>query len=317
MTVPTKDSVSVVVPVYNSAKSLSLLVEKIVSSMDHHNIQFEIILVDDGSKDSSWESIVEASGRSNFIVGVKLSKNFGQHNATLAGIRIAKYDYIATIDDDLQFDPMDIPSLLKNLKDSGADVCYGVPKFNSAGPMRRAYSKIFRKTLAFVLGISTSSDLSPFRVFRSDLRQGFQEQLGPDVSIDALLSWVSGSITSYTVIHHERRVGKSNYNFRKLLSHALDSATAYSSRPLKAASLLGLLVSSGGALMFVVVISQALVLGTSVPGYATLAGALALFSGIQLLSLGIIGEYLARMHFRVMNKPSYNISKISASKQRS
>ena len=162
--------------------------------------------------------------------------------------------------------------------------------------------------MASSLGVDNAARMSSFRLFRTHLRDGFDGDLGPGVSIDALLSWSTSRFASVDVQHSERAEGRSNYTFRKLLRFALDTATGYSAVPLQIAMTLGLITAVFGVGVLFWVIGRQIVQGTDVPGFPFLASMIAIFSGVQLITIGIIGEYLARMHFRVMHKPTYVVA---------
>ncbi len=149
--------------------------------------------------------------------------------------------------------------------------------------------------------------MSPFRVFRTAIRDSFADFAGPYVSIDVLLSWGTTRFDWVPVEHHARAAGRSNYSFRRLAAYTLTMLTGFSTRPLRFASLLGVAATLLGVAMFVYVIVRFAFEGTPVPGFPFLASAIALFSGAQLLTLGIIGEYLARVHVRVLDRPPFAV----------
>jgi undecaprenyl-phosphate 4-deoxy-4-formamido-L-arabinose transferase len=265
----------------------------------------EIILVDDGSDPATWKAI-EAIAALN-IKGIRLARNVGQHSALLAGIREAKHPIIATLDDDLQNPPEELPNLLAALTDD-VDVVYGVPRRIRQSLWRSVASVVAKKSMRTILGYSHADEITSFRVFRSRLRQSFQNEVGPGISIDALLNWATTRFDSVEVQHDARSLGRSNYNFWKLLRFMLDTATGYSTVPLRLATSLGIatVTLSLGVLLWV--LGRPLLTGESVPGFPFLAATIAIFSGVQLIILGVLGQYIGRMHFRVMNKPTYTIA---------
>jgi undecaprenyl-phosphate 4-deoxy-4-formamido-L-arabinose transferase len=159
-----------------------------------------------------------------------------------------------------------------------------------------------------VLGFESAISISSYRAFRAQLKEGFAGDLGPNVSLDALLTWSTSRFSTVEVAHHPRRVGKSNYSLSKLIRFMLDTATSYSTRPLRLATTLGFLTTLFGLLMLIWVVGNALFVGDSVPGFPFLAASIAVFSGVQLVVLGILGEYLGKIHFRAMNKPTFSVS---------
>lgn len=291
------------VPVFNSEPTLQELVERVRAAVNPYG-DYEIILVDDRSRDGSWKQIQSMGCSVPEVRGVSLLRNFGQHNATLAGIRLARYSTIVTIDDDLQNPPEEIPKLLDRLND-GYMVAYGTPVRETHGILRDLASVITKIALQGAMGAQTARMVSSFRAFRTEVSRAFASYDGPFVSIDVLLTWGTTSFSAVTVDHQSRREGTSNYTFRSLLIHALNMATGFSTLPLQLASVIGFLFSLVGLGVLAFVMARYFILGHSVPGFPFLASVIAIFSGAQLFALGIIGEYLARVHFRIMQKPTY------------
>lgn len=297
-------SLSIVVPVFNSSKSLNTLYERLNTVLPSLVQTYELILVNDGSVDDSWETISSLVDSHDWIHGINLMRNYGQHNALLCGIRAAKNETIVTIDDDLQNPPEEIVKLLKKL-DDGYDVVYGTPLKEQHDLWRNLASQVTKLALQSTMGVDTARQVSAFRAFRTYLRNAFQSYQSPFVSIDVLLTWSTNRFSSVPVQHEERIIGASNYTFRKLVVHALNMITGFSVLPLRLASLIGFGFALFGALVLVYVVGRYLIQGGVVPGFAFLASTIAIFSGVQLFALGIIGEYLARMYYRLMDRPSY------------
>ena len=303
-------SISVVVPVYNSALIAEKLIERLVPVLQGLGGPFEIILVNDGSKDASWDVIQELSRRHASVIAVDMMRNYGQHNALLCAIRLARNEVIVTLDDDLQHPPECIPDLVAKLGET-FDVVYGTPVHERHGFLRDLASRVTKLALQASMGAETASKVSALRCFRTQLRDAFVQYDGPFVSIDVLLTWGTTRFTTLPVPHEERKIGSSNYTFRKLVIHAMNMMTGFSTLPLQFASLIGMTFTAFGGCVLAYVLIAYLVNGGSVPGFAFLASIIAIFSGAQLFALGIIGEYLARMHFRMMSRPSYVIRRSS------
>ena len=299
-------SISVVVPVYNSEGNLEELIYRLEDVLRQTSDSFEVILVNDGSRDRSWNVICQLASERNWVRGVNLMRNYGQHNALLCGIREARYPVIVTMDDDLQHPPEEIPKLLDELAE-GYDVVYGSPQKEKHGLWRDLASQVTKLALRSTMGAVTARKVSAFRVFRTELRDAFANYQGAFVSVDVLLTWGTTSFASISVRHEQRSIGASNYTFRKLVTHALNMMTGYSILPLQFASVVGFLFTLFGLGVLAYVIGRYIIEGGSVPGFAFLASIIAVFSGAQLFALGIIGEYLARMHFRMMDRPLYTI----------
>jgi glycosyltransferase involved in cell wall biosynthesis len=308
-------SISVVIPVYNSERSLPLLLERLEPVLTAQARNFEAILVNDGSRDHSWDVICQLTHRYPWLRGICLMRNYGQHNALLCGIRAARNELIVTLDDDLQNPPEEIPKLLEKLAE-GYDVVYGAPEAEKHGLWRDLASRVTKVALQSAVGAKTARHASAFRAFRSEVRGGFTNFQGPFVSIDVLLTWGASHFTAIQVRHDARRVGSSQYTLRELIRHAFNMMTGFSVLPLQIASVIGFVFTVFGFLVLVFVIGSYLIRGGSVPGFPFLASLIAMFSGVQMFALGIIGEYLARMHFRMMDRPGYAIRQQTVTAER-
>ena len=297
---------SIVIPVYNSAGSLPDLAARLAQVLPEVTGQFEVILVNDGSRDDSWAIICELSQRYAWLHGINLMRNYGQHNATLCGVRAAHYEIILTMDDDLQHPPEEIPLLLSKLSE-GYDVVYGVPNQRPHSWWRNWFSVVIKRVLAQVMGIRTIRDIGAFRAFRARLRQAFAGYQNPNVILDVLLSWGTARFATVIVREDPRAIGHSNYNFVRLFKVTMVVLTGFSTGPLRFASMLGFGFTLFGILIFLYVVGAYLLQG-SIPGFPFLASIIALFSGTQLFALGIIGEYLARIFDRSMDRPAYVVS---------
>ncbi len=301
---PDSTSVSVVVPVYNSETTLVELVDRLEAVLSPLAHDFEVIFVNDGSKDNSWHQISTLVERKKFVRGINLMQNYGQHNALIAGIQSCRYDIIMTTDDDLQHPPEEIPKLLTKLQE-GYDVVYGRPKKRHHSAWRNISSKTLKTVLRLVLGAEMGGHSSAFRAFRANLRRGFSGFKDAQLSVDVLLSWSAARVTHVLVEHSDRRAGQSGYTLKKLMLLAFNMLTGYSTLPLRIASGLGLITSIYGLILFFYVVIQRFIQTNYVPGFTFLAAEVALFAGLQLFAIGVIGEYVARLHFRTMGKPPY------------
>ena len=303
----TEISVSVIIPVYNSQATLPHVVNRLTPVLTKCSKEYELLLVNDGSTDQSWDVICDLCATNSRVRGINLMRNYGQHNALLCGIRSARHQIIVTMDDDLQHPPEEIPKLLAKLS-KGYDVVYGAPQSEKHGYWRDFASKTSKLVMKATMGISVARNASAFRAFRSHLRSAFADYQCPFVSIDVLLTWGTKRFAAVPVHHDERQDGVSSYTFGKLLIHAVNMMTGYSTMPLRLASVLGFGFSVMGFIVLAYVVGRYFVEGASVPGFPFLAATIAIFSGVQLFTIGIIGEYLARMHYRSLNRPVYTIS---------
>jgi len=299
--------VSVIVPVYNAEHSLVELVDRIQTVMTGEGLGYEVLLINDASRDASWTVIQELARSNGCIRGVNFSRNFGQHNALLCGIRLARGAVIVTLDDDLQNPPEAIPVLLAELK-PGIDVVYGTPLAMKFGVRRSLASIITKVVLARAMGADTARKISAFRAFKTEVRRAFRQYNAPLVNIDVLLTWGTTRFTSVDVRQDSRKFGTSNYTFARLVTHTINMATGFSTMPLRVASVVGFACALFGVCLLAYVLGRYVIMGTTVPGFPFLASVIAIFSGAQMFSMGVMGEYLARMYFRSMDQPVYLVS---------
>jgi undecaprenyl-phosphate 4-deoxy-4-formamido-L-arabinose transferase len=210
------------------------------------------------------------------------------------------------MDDDLQHPPGEVHKLLNKLGE-GYDVVYGTPQREQHGLLRDLASQITKLVLQGSMGVDTARSVSAFRAFHTQVRGAFANYSSSYVSIDVLLTWGTTRFAAIPVQHDPRRYGTSNYTLTKLIRHALNMITGFSVLPLQIASLVGFALALFGIGVLIYVIGRALFVGVFVPGFAFLASIIAIFSGAQLFALGMIGEYLARVHFRTMDRPVYTV----------
>lgn len=295
---------SVVIPVYRSESTLRPLMERLNRTLEGQVENWEVIFVNDCSPDKSWDVLTDLAKSNPRLRAISLMRNYGQHHALLAGIEQAQGQIIVTMDDDLQTPPEEIPRLVAAL-DGGYDLVYGLRSREQHGLVRNFCSTTIKWILTKVLGVGVATSITSYRAFRSQLRGAFQERAGAGVFIDAILCWGTTRIGSVIVSHHGREDGSSGYNLRRLVMHTANMVTSFSSVPLRLAGIVGLATTLVGVILFLYVILVFLLTGMHVPGFTFLACGLTLFSGVQLFVLGIMGEYLARMHQKIMGMPAY------------
>jgi len=296
---------SVVIPVYRGEATLEPLVERLAKTLPAAVERFEVLLVNDGSPDGSWALIGRLAGRYDWVRGIRLTRNFGQENATLCGILESQFEVIATMDDDLQHAPEDLPRLLKKLSE-GIDVVYGVPRIRRQAWWKSLLSGAVKRVISVSTGIPAARGMSSFKAFRADVRRAYGSMVGPDVAVDVLLSWIFTRFGTVDIDEAPRAHGSSNYDLIKLVRLALRILTNYTTIPLRLASLLGFFFTLVGFLIFMYVLTVYFTQG-SIPGFSFLASVITIFSGVQLFALGIIGEYLARVFQRSSGRPRYAV----------
>lgn len=302
-----RPSVSVVVPCYRSAASLPELVARLEPALRDCADDFEIVLVVDGSPDDTWSVASELADSHDSVVALRLSRNYGQHQALLAGVREARFDLVVTMDDDLQHRPETVPALLDALGPD-VDLVYGVSLAEEHSVFRNTTSRALKSLLARTLGVPHAQSFSAFRAFRTRLRAGFADVSGPATSLDVMLSWTTARVAAVEVPMDQRAHGRSNYSLRMLVAHALTMVLGYSTAPLRAATYLGLAFGVVGLGLMGYVLVSFLAGDVGVPGFTMIASMVAMFSAAQLVSLGLLGEYLGRVHGHSIGRPSYLVA---------
>ncbi|MCT1539293.1 MULTISPECIES: glycosyltransferase family 2 protein [Lysinibacillus] len=295
--------ISIVIPVYRSSLHLEKLYAKLVESLEQINKPFEVIFVEDCGGDRSWETLRKISMQDSRVTAIKLSKNFGQHAATICGIAQAKGEWIVTIDDDLEQSPEDIVSLYNEAL-KGYDLVYGVFEERSHSIWRNFTSHCARKLFTMAIS-SLNYEYTSFRIIKSSIAKELQQFDSPYPFIDGYLSWITNNYSTVKVAHSERGSGVSNYTFSKLLKHTINISISFSEIPLKLSSWMGLFTSVFGLVWVVIILIQKIIGAVTVSGYASTMAAILFIGGIQLMVLGVIGEYIYRINFKTSKKPLY------------
>lgn len=298
--------ISCVIPVFHSAALLPEICRRLVTVFEIEGLSFEIVFVDDSGSGQVWPILKRLAQSDERVKGICLNRNYGQHNALLCGIREARGTFIVTMDDDLQHPPEEIPKLLARF-DQNCDVVYGPPKVEQHGLLRNFASVITKSVFQNWMGKDSARHISAFRAFRTELRDVFSHCQNSNVNIDVLLAWSTQRFAVVPVRHDPRSGGKSGYTLGMLIRHALNMMTGFSVLPLQLASFLGLFFACFGFVLLAYVLAIYCITGSAVPGFTFLASIVALFSGVQLFSIGIIGEYLARIYDRTMDRPVYSV----------
>jgi len=299
---------SVIVPVYNSAKMLEELTTRIHHTLKGLNSGYEIILVDDGSADDSWNVMCRIkSADPEFLKIIRLTKNFGQHNATFCGLEHASGELLITIDDDLQTPPEEITKLIASYHNTDADLVYGFYQKKHHSFFRNIGSTLLKKSGKFFN--DNPGKGSSFRLFIMDLSKKILSHVKNFVFIDELLLWYTDQIDFVQVEHHKRQEGTSGYNAFKLFKLTANLILYYSALPLRIMTYGGLISS---ALTFILGIYYLIrKFFYNVPaGYSSIIVTILFSTSIIVFSIGIIGEYINRIHMLQNRKPPYSIRKI-------
>ncbi len=299
-------SVSIVIPVFNAAPGLPELVHRLAEAKEQRGsfTLGEVIFVDDGSADRSPEILNGLIAPYEWCTLIRLSRNFGQHAATLAGIARSSGGVLVTMDDDLQHRPEEVAALVGAISD-GADLVYGQAVDEEHDAWRNVTSRLSKRLIGAAASSPHARHVSGFRAFRRDLVPGLLMHRGPFVSLDVALLWQTDRVAVVPVDMDQRRHGRSNYSVGRLVRHALNMFLGLTTVPLRIVSWIGMAASLVGIGLFAYVLVRFALTGATVPGFAFLASSITLFAGLQLLALGVLGEYVARLYLGSLNKPAY------------
>jgi glycosyltransferase involved in cell wall biosynthesis len=300
---------SVVIPVYNSAKIVADTVLQVRAFFVARALRFEIVLVNDGSKDDSWAVISNLAKQHPEVTAINLLKNYGQHHANLCGFREAKGDYLITMDDDLQNPPEEIARLIDAARDGG-DLVIGRLEIKQHSLVRRLGSQFVGRLNRKVFDVEGNLILSNFRLIRRDVvdRICLDRSFAP--YIPGLILKYSSHRCNVLVRHLPRAEGKSNYTWRKILRLVANILFNHSSIPLRYGAAFGFIVAGGSFLLSLYFLLEALIKGTNAPGWASLVVLLSFFNGVLILLLSVIGEYLIRILREIGTQRSYEIREI-------
>jgi glycosyltransferase involved in cell wall biosynthesis len=304
--------ISVVIPVYKTSSTLIDLVSLLKITLEPYKGKYEIIFVDDGGAIDSAKALKKILKGNAHIRVIWLSRNYGQHNAILCGVLQARGEIIVTMDDDLQHPPAVLPKLFSALKDD-VDVVYGSSISMRHNFFRSISARLTKIILQDIMGADNASHVSALRIFRSSITKSWIKHNSPLVNIDVMLTWATDRFSYVLVDHKERAVGQSGYTFMALVRHALNLITGFSTLPLQVASIFGLFFAIFGFVVLIFVLYTWFYSGVSVPGFAFIASLISILSGVQLLSIGVMGEYISRMFERGSGKPPYLIRESEAS----
>lgn len=301
---------SIVVPVYKSESFVEKTVAEIMRAIAHFGIDAEIILVNDGSPDNSWEVIKRLASEHRHIKAINFVKNYGQHNAVLCGFAHSTGDYVITLDDDLQNPPMEIGHLIEKVRSADYDLVFGRFREKKHSFFRRLGSKLIGFLNQKVFNKPSDIVLTNFRIIRRDLIERVLSHKTPYPYVPGLLLMYSSRMTNVMVEHHERSDGISNYTVMKIASLMSRLLINYSAYPLRLLSTIGLFVSLVSFLVGLYFLAHGFFSGASVPGWTTLVVLVSFLGGFIIALLGVIGEYLSRILDQLSTPQSYFIKEI-------
>ncbi len=284
---------SIVVPVYQSRGSLETLVERVSKIMKEANICFEMVLVDDGSQDDSFGEIKRLASLHAFVRGFRLSRNFGHQAALAIGLRESRGAFVAIIDDDLQDPPEILPGFFQALYD-GAEVAYGVRRGRKEGILKRFLYAAFYRVLNFLSTVSIPLDAGDFCVMKRCVVDALLQLPDANPFLRGIRSWVGFKQVGIEYERSARLEGSSGYTLRKYFGLAITGLLMFSYIPLHFATYLGIFAVLASVLYTIAIITWWLFKPFYVPGYLSLVVIITFLGGVQLISIGIIGEYVAR-----------------------
>ncbi|MGC8893549.1 MAG: glycosyltransferase family 2 protein [candidate division WOR-3 bacterium] len=297
---------SVIVPVFNEKENLSRLYARLSPVLEGITPDHEIILVDDGSRDGSWEAITSLHERDRRVRGIRFCRNFGHHIALTAGLDMANGDLVAMMDADLQDNPEDLPRLVQKINE-GYFLVYGIRKTRQDPFFKRLTSSLFWKWINRLGGVTMPENQAMLRVMRREVTDALRGMREVHRFIHGLMAWTGFPWTTVEVEHSPRAAGKTKYNLGRMFSLAMNAVTSFSVLPLRLSTYLGLGVAFLSAFLGAVVIIRKIFWGYGVVGYASMMATMLFLGGIVLTVLGIIGEYLGKLYIQSLGRPIYII----------
>jgi undecaprenyl-phosphate 4-deoxy-4-formamido-L-arabinose transferase len=305
--------ISVVIPVFNEEKNLPELVRRCLEACRSMGLPFELILVDDGSRDGSVQLIREAAeDHGDEVIGIFLNRNYGQHAAILAGFSRSRGDIVVTLDADLQNPPEAIPILVKKAQE-GYDVVGTVRVNRQDTGFRKLGSWIINKLVQRTTGVLMHDYGCMLRAYHKDIVKAMLNSRGHSTFIPILANSFARTATEIEVPHQERTSGESKYTLWKLINLQFDLLTSMTTFPLRALSVIGVILSGFGFGLGIFILIMRLMYGPewAAAGVFTLFALLFIFVGIQFLGMGLLGEYIGRIYYDVRDRPRYVISDIT------
>ncbi|OFX88784.1 MAG: hypothetical protein A2W99_04765 [Bacteroidetes bacterium GWF2_33_16] len=303
------DFLSIIIPVYNDYEVLDELYNRLVQVIPELCNKYEIILIDDGSKDNSWSKIKELKNKNGNIVGIKLIRNFGQHNAISAGLNNVSGDLVVLMDSDLQDKPEDISKLIDALIQNDSSMCIAKWKSRKDTFSKKLVSRLFHIITTRITKLRHEPNLGVFRVIRKELVNELAKYNEKTATSLSLLYWIGADYVTVDLDRDERFAGKSGYSIRKMIKLTLDRIFSFSMFPIRLAIFSGISISLISFVIAIVLIIKRLN-GIVAPGWTSLAVLILFLFGLTFLFLGVIGEYLGRIFLESKQRPNYIIKKI-------
>ncbi len=304
----TKKLVTIMVPAYNEKDVLHMLYERLQKIMDENNAyDFEILFINDGSKDNTLDIIKELRSKDKRVCFVNLSRNYGKETAMMAGFDYCKGDCVIILDADLQDPPELIPEMLKYWNEGYDDVYAKRRSRKGETFLKKFTSKMYYKTLQHMTNIEIQKDTGDFRLLDRRCVEALKSMRESQRYTKGLFSWIGYKKKEILFDRDPRAAGTTKWNYRKLIGLSIDGITSFTTAPLRSSAIFGLFISFIGFIYMLVIILKTLILGVDVPGYSSLMVVILFLGGIQLIFLGVIGEYLGRAFYETKDRPLYFI----------
>ncbi|MBE9468634.1 MAG: glycosyltransferase family 2 protein [Bacteroidetes bacterium] len=301
---------SVVVPVYNGETTVKYLFERIKSFFSSNGYTYEVIFVYDCGEDNSWKILKEIKLENpENVTLIKLSRNFGQHNALICGFEYAKGEFIISMDEDLQHNPEDIIKLIDKQKESDYDVVYGKYIERKHSYFRNLTSSLMKKIIKIAIP-DVDIDYSAFRLIKASVAKATIEMRNSYTFLDGYLSWITSNTSSCLVTHNQRQGGESSYSYKKLLTHSINVFFTFSDLPVRFLSKLSIVIICSMSFFAIYIIVRKFIFNDLAMGYPSLILLIGFGIGFMMLGIGIIGEYVYRISLKTTRRPNYKIDKV-------
>jgi glycosyltransferase involved in cell wall biosynthesis len=298
--------ISVVSPVYQAAPIVPRLVSEVSSALENLTDSFEIILVDDRSRDDSWNAIKQECNKSPQVRGLRLSRNFGQHSAITAGLGLAKGDWVVVMDCDLQDRPDQIPTLYRKALE-GYDIVFARRRLRRDSRLKRFYSRAFYSVFSYLTETSQDAAIANFGIYHKKVIEAVLDMDDNIRYFPAMVQWVGFQSTRVDVEHSSRAQGESTYNLRRLLRLAVNNIISFSDKPLRLVAQSGLILSAISFVVGLLYLVGYLLGVIKVAGYASLIISIWLTAGINIFVLGLVGIYVGKAFEKIKGRPVYII----------
>lgn len=301
------EKISIVVPCYNEEKNINNFYEEMIKTLEKvkENYSYEIIFVNDGSNDHTEIEVKKVRKTDKNVILISFSRNFGKEAAIYAGLNNATGDLVALIDADLQHPPVTILEMIKGINE-GYDVVATKRKNRKGEPViKSVFSKLFYKMMRMFIPIE--KNVQDFRLMKKEVVDAILSLKEYNRFSKGIFTWVGFNIKYIEIENIERKAGKTKWSFKKLFSYAIEGITSFTTAPLKASTLMGFCISIIAIISTIVIILQTLIYGKDVPGYASIITAILFMGGVQLISIGILSEYISKMYLEIKKRPKYII----------